>query len=274
MLLATVLALSAAVMHAGWNLVVKQTPGDRYVAIWGQFSIVAPVMVLALVLWPPHAAVWPWAAFSGLLHIPYALGLARGYEHGDFSLVYPIARGAGAALGAVGGVVLLGDHLGPLGFVAIGVVCAGLVGLPSRRTGVAVQSALLVAVTIAGYTLADARGIRHEGSWRYIPASSVAGCIAYTVWGISTGRSSLMRVALVTRWRPLLGVGIAATATYSAVQYAMKLAPVGYVSALRESSVVLAALVGSRMLGEDAGRRRVVCSAIVALGLALLIAAR
>ena len=84
----------------------------------------------------------------------------------------------------------------------------------------------------------------------------------------------MMMTTVRTRWRPLLIVGIAANVTYAMVQFAMKLAPVGYVSALRESSVVLAALVGSRYLGESGGKRRLVCSLAVAAGVVLLIVGR
>jgi multidrug transporter EmrE-like cation transporter len=272
-LLATVLALGAAVLHASWNLVVKQSPGDRYVAIWGQFLLAAPPMLLLLARFPPSATAWKWAAISGAVHVPYAWFLARGYAHGDFSLVYPIARGGGAALGAIAGIAFLHDHLHWFGLVAIAVIVAGLIALPDARSGAAVESALLVALTIALYSAVDAKGIRVEGSWRYVPASAVCGVVAFSVFGVVSGRSAALRAAVQTRWRTLLVVGLAANVTYGIVQYAMKLAPVGYVSALRESSVVLAAFMGARVLKEDAGTRRLVCSGIVAAGVVGLIAA-
>jgi multidrug transporter EmrE-like cation transporter len=272
--LATVLALLAAVLHASWNLAVKQAPGDRFVAIWGQFFLAVPPVLVLLVLFPPSRNAWTWAAVSGALHVPYAWFLARGYAHGDFSLVYPIARGGGAALGAIAGLLFLHDHLSLLGLMAIGVIVVGLVTLPQRRTGAAVESALLVALSIAAYSVADAKGIRTEGSWRYIPASALGGVVALTAWGLASHRAPVMRNAVRTRWRPMLAVGLAANVTYGIVQYAMKLAPVGYVSALRESSVVLAAFMGAHLLNEHAGRRRMICSAIVATGVIGLIAAR
>jgi multidrug transporter EmrE-like cation transporter len=273
-LLATFLALGAAVLHASWNLAVKQTVGDRYIAIWGQFFVVLPLVLLLIAVFPPRAGVWPWAAFSGAVHIPYAWFLAKGYQHGDFSVVYPIARGGGAALGAISGLLFLGDRVGPWGVVGIVVVCIGLVALPTERRGAAVQSALMVSLSIAAYSVADAKGIRTEGSWRYVLASAACGAIALTLWGLARGSRTLMVTAVRTRWKPLAMVGIAANVTYGMVQVAMQYAPVGYVSALRESSVVLAALVGARLLNEDAGVRRFVCSLIVATGVILLIVAR
>ena len=231
-------------------------------------------MLVVLFAYPPHASAWTWAALSGVLHVPYAWFLAKGYQQGDFSLVYPIARGGGAALGAITGVLFLGDRLGAWGIAGIVVVCIGLVGLPSKRRGAAVQSALLVSLCIAAYSVADAKGIRTEGSWRYIGASAICGVVSFSAWGLASGRFRVMVTTVRTRWRRLLIVGISANITYAMVQFAMKLAPVGYVSALRESSVVLAALVGSRYLGESGGTRRLVCSLAVTVGVVLLIVGR
>ena len=96
MLAATLLALTAAVMHAGWNLAVKQS-GDRYLALWGQFSIAGAIgLVIVVAAGGIPAEGWVWAAMSGIVHVPYCWFLARAYDHGDFSLVYPMARGGGA----------------------------------------------------------------------------------------------------------------------------------------------------------------------------------
>ncbi|TPW12903.1 MAG: hypothetical protein FD127_2356, partial [Acidimicrobiaceae bacterium] len=112
MLVATLLALAAAVLHAGWNLAVKQS-GDRYIALWGQFFIAGVIgssVVVATALVSASggaiagfpASGWIWIAMSGTIHLPYTWYLARAYDHGDFSLVYPMARGGGAMLAAVG----------------------------------------------------------------------------------------------------------------------------------------------------------------------------
>lgn len=110
MIAATVLALTAAVLHAGWNLAVKQS-GDRFIALWGQFMMAGLIgLALVAVFGRVSAAGWGWAGVSGLAHIPYTLGLARAYNRGDFSLTYPVARGAGAILAGLAGMALLGDR--------------------------------------------------------------------------------------------------------------------------------------------------------------------
>ena len=100
MLTATLLALGAAVLHAGWNLAAK-TAGDRFAALWGQFaSSGLVVLVPFLVMGGMPARAWIWAVISGLVHVPYVVYLARAYETGEFSVVYPIARSGGASLAA------------------------------------------------------------------------------------------------------------------------------------------------------------------------------
>lgn len=277
-ILATVLALGSAVLHASWNLAIKQNQTDRYVALWGAFTITAPPTLVLVVLFPPNAASLPWAAVSGIAHVPYCWFLARGYNRGDYSIVYPIARGGGAALGGIGGYLFLDDRLKPLSLIAIAVVVVGLLFLPERQPGVsnqsAIISALMVAATIATYSVADAKGIRTADSWRYVSASFLAGSVTLTLFGIMIGKGEEMRAATTRDWRQFVKVGAMSKATYAMVQFAMRLAPVGYVSALRESSVVLATMIGWRFLGERASRRRIISSSVVGVGLVLLVLSR
>jgi drug/metabolite transporter (DMT)-like permease len=276
--LATVLALASALLHAAWNLAIKQSTNDRYVALWGAFAVTAPPTLVLTLLYPPKATSIPFAILSAVAHVPYCWFLARGYNSGDYSVVYPIARGGGAAIGGVGGVLFLHDKLKPLGFVALLIVAAGLLFLPERKKGTrqkgAILSALTVAATIAIYSVADAKGIRTDGTWRYTSASFLAGSVTITLFGLVMGKRKLMIETAKRDWRQLAKVGIMSKTTYAMVQFAMRLAPVGYVSALRESSVVVASLIGWRFLGEKAGKRRVVCSGVVGLGLVLLVASR
>lgn len=267
------LALVAALLHAGWNLAVKQQ-GDRYVALWGQFIMAGALSAAVLVALGGIPAVgWWWAATSGIVHVPYCWYLAKAYDHGDFSLVYPIARGGGALLAAIGGIVLLGDDLGPLAMAAIVTVTIGLVLLAGPARGPALSSALMVAATIAVYSLADARGIRLTDTPRYALASFVTIAVATSVFGLVIGRGPSMMTQVRRQWPRYLAMGLAVTVTYGLVQLAFRLAPVGYVTALRESSVVIAAIAGSRLLGEPAGTRRVVASVVVLVGLVVLVVA-
>jgi drug/metabolite transporter (DMT)-like permease len=273
-LLATVLALSAAVLHAGWNLAIKQG-GDRFLALWGQFTLagaIGLVVILTVGGFPAHG--WWWAFLSGTVRVPYCVFLARAYDHGDFSLVYPMARGGGALLAAIGGLVLLDDHLSPLGVGAIVLVAAGLFLLAGPARGPELWAAMAVAVTIGAYSLSDAKGIRSTDSALYALATFVGTGTMTTAYGLLTGRAVAMGQAMRLNWRRFLVLGVAASFTYGLVQFAFRLAPVGYVTALRESSVVIAAFAGSRVLGEAAGRRRMIASGVVVAGLITLVVAR
>ena len=129
MLFATALVLLAAVLHASWNLLVK-TSIDRDLAIWGQFSA-AGVLVLPLLVFvglPGRDAWWPLVA-SSAVHVVYVLALARAYRFGDFSLAYPLSRGLGAAVAALGGLILLNETLSAPAWLAVAVVLIGLVAL-------------------------------------------------------------------------------------------------------------------------------------------------
>jgi drug/metabolite transporter (DMT)-like permease len=273
-LTATLLALAAAVLHAGWNLAVKQS-GDRYLALWGQFTIAGAIGLALIVIvggFPAHG--WWWAAMSGTIHVPYCWFLARAYDHGDFSLVYPMARGAGALLAAIGGIALLGDHLSMLGVIAIVTVALGLFLLAGRARGPETVAALVVAATIGAYSLLDAKGIRSTDSALYACASFVGTGVGTSVFGVASGRATAMRAAMRANWKRFTAMGIASAITYGMVQLAFRRAPVGYVTALRESSVIIAAFAGSRVLGESSGRRRTLAAVVVMVGLITLVAAR
>jgi multidrug transporter EmrE-like cation transporter len=273
MLEATVLALVAAGLHAGWNLAVKAR-GDRLAFLGAQF-IIGGLMGVALlaVLGDLDAVAWRWAFLSAAIHIPYLVLLALGYRQGDFSLVYPLARGGGALLAAVGGVVLLDDHLTPLMWVAVLVIAAGLASLaaPSARSA-AVTTALLLATVIGAYTLADARGVRASVSPAYGLATFAADAVGASLVLLVSRRAPVaVRLVRTSPW-PCVGAAAAAVAAYALVLAAIRLAPVGYVTCLRESSVVLAAVAGWKLLDEPLGPRRVASSMVVLGGLVLLVA--
>jgi drug/metabolite transporter (DMT)-like permease len=276
MLTATLLALTAAVLHAGWNLAVKQSPHDRFIALWAQFLLGGVFAAIGMVIsvaagQPLPAKVWVWAGLSGAVHLPYLILLARAYSHGDFSQVYPIARGGGAFLAAIGGVVLLGDDLKAWGIIAILTIALGLVLLAGTWKGPAVAIAAGVAVTICAYTLLDSKGARSSTKLTYGLASAMMTTTSSTIYGVATGRTAQLRQVLRVDWRRFALAGFASLVTYTLVLVAVRYAPVGYVTGLRESSVVLAALIGWKMLGEGDARRRLIASAVVLVGLILLV---
>lgn len=272
MLVATLLALASAGLHAAWNLVAKRS-ADPFLALWGQFFVSALVgVVLVAATGGLPAAAWGWAAASGAVHLPYLIALARAYERGDFSVAYPLARGGGALLAGVGGVLLLGDHLTAWSLAAIVVVTAGMALLSLGAQPTHVGTALFVAVTIGAYTTIDSHAAREIGSNVYAFAAFTAGGTIVTAYGVTSGRGPAMAATFRSSWRRYAVTGGMSMLTYALVLAAVRRAPVGYVAALRESSVLAAAFLGWRYLDEHGARRRTIAAAIILAGLALLVA--
>lgn len=276
MLTATVLALASAGLHAGWNLFIKSSD-DRELAAWGQFFFAGLLVlpVLAVIGWPGWQVV-PYLVASGLVHLVYVTGLVKAYDHGDFSLVYPVARGGGAFLAGIGGVLVLGDHVGTWAWVAIAIVAGGLLSLTGQgATRSSLGWAALTALTIATYTLIDSHGARTASDGvRYGFALMPFSALALSVGVVARGRAADCLAAVRTTWKRYCLAGAALTIAYTLVLVAVRSAPVGYVTMLRESSIVIGALAGWLVLKEQLGRSRVVSSAVVASGLVLLIAVR
>jgi uncharacterized membrane protein len=275
MLTATVLALVAAVLHAVWNLSVKQSISDRFIALWGQFfvaGVLAAVILIAAGGLPARGFIW--AGLSGLVHVPYCLLLAKAYSVGDFSVAYPIARGGGALVAGIGGIAFLGDSFRPIGVVGMIVVAIGLIALAGRSASTLVIVALCLAGTIGLYSVLDAKGIRSVDTPLYAAATFVSVATTTSIYALATGRASEMVSATRSYWRRFVIMGIASGITYALVQIAFQRAPVGYVTCLRESSVLIAAFVGARYLGEGKALRRMAAAFVVLAGLLLLVIGR
>jgi drug/metabolite transporter (DMT)-like permease len=272
MLFATVLALSSAGLHAGWNLLVK-TSGDRELSLIAQYLVggVVALPLLLIVGLPGRDSSWQLAASTGI-HLVYLVALAAAYHHGDFSLAYPVARGGGAVLAAIGGVVFLGDHFAPGSWVAIAVIAAGLgmLGI-TRSSPAALGWAALTAAVIGSYSVVDADGSRAATSGAAYGLALLATCgVAVAVLATVRGRWPDLATA-GDQWRRWIAAGVLMDGAYVLVLVAVRHAPVGYVSMLRESSVVIAAAAGWLLLHEHLGRRRVVASTIMAIGLVGLV---
>lgn len=273
MLTATILALVSAMCHATWNLLLKVSD-DRdaaTLATWLVGGIVAlPVLVIVGL---PDAPALPFLAAGAVVQILYAFGLSRAYTHGDFSLAYPIARGSGALLVAIGGTVLFADHLAPLAWLGIVVVAGSLAMLVGRgATFASMRWALFTGAIICGYQLLDAAGSRRSASGvAYGMAVAVAVACTVNAVGLARGKGA----ALITEFRShgtrIVPAGMLMTGAYTMVLVAFHDAPVGYVSVLRESSVLVGALLGWLFLREGFGRYRLASSAVMVLGMALLV---
>lgn len=273
MLLATVLALTAAVLHASWNLLVKQST-DRRLALWGQFTIGGILSAIALIIWSlvgslPHIA-WEWALVSGATHVPYLMLLSRAYDRGDFSMSYPIVRGAGALAAAAGGVLFLNDTLSLTSTIGILLAVLGLFVLAKSGSWHVVGAALAVALTIAVYSVVDGHGTRQSQPVAYAFALNIAAAAFVSLYASVRSRKKMIPT-MRDHWKIMSAAGVFSTVAYMLVMIAYRHAPVGYVASLRESSVVIAAFAGWKMLDEGDHRRRITSAAIVLVGLVVLV---
>lgn len=270
------LVLLAAALHASWNALAK-AGGDRLVFIAvmhvaaGAIGLIgAPFVVF------PDPASWPYLLTSILVHQVYFWGLIYAYEHGDLSQVYPIARGTAPLLVALGAWWLAAEALSPMEWAGIIVVSAGIMSLAWRRGAwrdgelKAIGFALVTALTIAAYSVADGMGVRRAGSeigyiiWLFVIDSMPV--FFYALWR----RRGRIRASFAPVMKPGLIGGALAGLAYGIVIWAMSLGPMAHIIALRETSVVIAALIGTLLLKEPYGRQRVAAAAVVAGGAVLL----
>jgi drug/metabolite transporter (DMT)-like permease len=269
---ATFLALGSAALHAAWNLLVK-TSSDRLIAAWGLYVtggiIFLPVL---LVVDRPGADTLPFLAASSMVHVVYVVALTRAYQHGDFSFAYPLSRGGGALFAAIGGVLFLADTLSGLAWLAIAIVVSGLASLVRPGVSrVALLWAGLTAVMIGIYTTLDAAGARRSSGFGYGIVLVLGAGLLLTAAIVTSGRAGRLAPALREEWPRFLVGGVCSTLAYSMVLAGARLAPVGYVAALRESSVILGAAAGWLFLHERLGRARLASALVVTVGLLLLI---
>jgi drug/metabolite transporter (DMT)-like permease len=268
------ITLVAAVLHAVWNAVAHAT-SDRLVG----FALIGLAYVVVggvgvLVLGPPPAGAWPFVIASAAVHVVYTLLLWLSYQLGDFSQTYPIARGTAPFVVAVVEITL-GHELPVLQLAGILVISMGLVSLAleggrlSRSALPAVGAAVATGVAIAGYTVIDAAAVASTpvfvyAAWMFLLQGPVLPAIA----ALRRGRD------LIGQVRPVLiagfGGGLVSLAAYGLVLVAQTSGATAAVAALRETSIVIGALIGTLFLGERFGRGRVIAATVVAAGIALV----
>jgi drug/metabolite transporter (DMT)-like permease len=271
----TMLVLCAALMHATWNAIIKSDQ-DR-LASFGLVLIAGAVMglVIAPFVPLPAAASWKWLAASTGIHYFYYFFLLRAYAHGDLSHVYPIARGLGPTLVAIFSELLVGERIGVQAGLGVGLVSLGIVGLALGNGwrglgGRGTFFAVLTGMTIAGYTVADGTGVRNAGNpLSYIVwLNIVEGPWVFLV-ALYVRRSALLPYLKAQWWRGCLG-GVVAATGYGIAVWALSLGAMANVAAVRETSVLFAALIGTLLLGEKFGAKRVVAALVIVAGLLLM----
>jgi drug/metabolite transporter (DMT)-like permease len=271
----TLAVLAAGFLHALWNALLKSASGepmlDAALIVAGATIVCAP---LVLVVPLPAPAAWPFALASMLVHFGYYVTLAGAYRRGDLSFAYPLMRGVAPLLVTLAGVAVLGEHLRPHAIAGIALISGGIMLIAwfasGRHTASAVRWAIANAAIIAAYTLIDGAGARAAGNpWSYAFWLMFLEGIPFVGWILWLQRGSASGY-LLRRWRRGMLGGAASVAAYAIALWAMTRAPVAVVAALREVSVVFAAILGTVFLNERFGWWRLAGAASVAAGVAAL----
>jgi drug/metabolite transporter (DMT)-like permease len=261
--------LAAAAAHAAWNLLAKRATGG--------VALVCAYSAAAAVLWAPlalgDAAIegglsWAGAGFmagSAALHIGYFATLQRAYATGDLSVVYPLARGTGPVLSVTAAILLLHERPSTLGLIGGALIVAAIGSLVVGSTA-GLGAALATGAFTAAYTVWDAHAVTalDQPPIFYLWAYGVMMALALAPF--APGVRDIWRAQRST----VLGIGALSPLSYMLVLFALTRAPVSLVAPVRESSVVVGALLGARVLGEGHLTRRILAACAIALGIAAL----
>lgn len=294
-ILAVVLVVLSAFLHATWNMLAKQS-GNKLAFLWAAniaaITAFSPLFLFMLYRHPIPAEGWPFILATGFIHGGYITFLSKAYSHGALSVTYPISRGTGAALVPLLAIPLLDERVSGPGAIGIGLVIAGIltmhsralrslilqplgitstsVSLPEQRLGTAF--ALLTGLTIAGYSLVDKAGVArvHPVVYGYLIFASMTVLLTPVVL-------SRMPADARAEWRrnrsTIVVCGVMSLGTYLVILGALTLAQVSYIVPLREVSVLIAAIFGTVFLGEPFDRLRLAgCLCILAGVLTISIA--
>jgi drug/metabolite transporter (DMT)-like permease len=266
---ALALALAAAAVHAGWNLLLARARDPTAAAAVALLLGVAALAPVAALRWSVEPEVWPYVAVSAAFEIAYFVLLTVAYDRASMSVVYPVARGAAPVLVLAVGAIFLGDPAPAGAVLGVVLVAGGILLVRGFRSGDArgLAGGLATAGAIAGYTLADARGIEHADPLVYLelilvlPALAIAGTIA-----ARRGAG-----ALAAELRPATVLIAAGTSgAYLLVLLALRIADAAPVAAVRETSVVIGVGLAAVVLGERVPPARLAGAVLVVAGIALV----
>ncbi|HRD77625.1 MAG TPA: EamA family transporter [Hyphomicrobiaceae bacterium] len=266
----------AAIMHAGWNAVIKGG-GDPFATLthMSMMNAVISLAVIPFVPWP-RPETWAWLVASVVIHSAYRLLLINAYRLGDLTHVYPIARGAAPLVTAIATFALIAETIAPTGYIAIALLSLGVVlmslkgGRLGNLDGKVTGFALLSAASTSAYTLVDGLGARANGSgigfavWMFF-LNALAMQVIAGFW-----RGPAVWTSVAGAWRPALAGSALSMGAYAIVIWAMTLAPIALVASLRETSVLFAALIGIIVLGEPVTRWRILAALAIGAGMVLI----
>lgn len=282
--LAVVLVLSSSFCHAGWNLLAKRA-GRSGTFVW-LFSLLSiflylPVALILYFVQSWHIDLWQciFIAGSAVIHIGYFLTLQKGYQIGDLSLVYPLARGTGPLLSTLAAIAILGERPSALALFGAALIIGGvfiLLGDPRKLLKISVQErtsvyyALMTGLFIATYTLWD----------KYAVSTLLVAPVLFD-WSSGVIRTALMSPIAIRQWDKVklewrmyrleaFGIALLSPLAYILVLIALTTSPVSHVAPMREMSILIGTLLGTRLLSEGNGRQRLIAAGIILLGIILL----
>jgi len=276
--------LVGALLHASWNALIKS--GNDKALDTALVHFLGALVALPFMLWlgPPPSTAWPFIVASLVIHIGYYIALVGAYQHGELGLTYPIMRGFAPMLVALASGVAIGEAPTPVAWLGIAGITFGvaLVGLAHPGEALHHRKALMYAFAnaaiIALYTVVDGRGVRasvvdDHGALRYVMTLFVLDGIAYPllVWSRrdATGRAAIVAYAR-QRWPVAALGGSASIGSYAIALWAMTRAPIASVAALRETSVLFAAVLGTMLLKERFGTQRAAGTVVIVAGVMAL----
>ena len=270
------LALCAALVHAGWNLLIsraRDSEAATAVALGAGAIAFAPV---AAATWRVDSAALPYAAGSAALELLYLAMLARAYQEGELSVVYPIARGSSPLLILVFSVAVLGHTLSAAAVIGIVLVATGVVAVRGRNSATSARDvglALAIGLCIASYTLLDKQGLKHASPLAYLQLVVAVPALIYVPAFAHRRGTAALRAELNA---PALLAGLGMFGAFGLALAAIKLAPsasLAAVQAVRESSVVIAVVLARVLLGERVTGVRLAGAVAVVAGVAAIAAA-
>lgn len=266
--------LFAALCHAGWNALIKTGLDPLRATALIALGAVAVALALLPFAGLPAAAAWPWLAASVAIHVFYFAGLIEAYRAGDLGQVYPLARGAAPLMTATAAALFVGERLSATGWAGIGALAAGVLLLSVRGgRGLAhldrraVGFALFTAVTICAYSVIDGVGARASGNAPgYTLCLFVGNGVMLVLYAMAREGGAVL-APMPRLWRRAILGGAMQVMSYGIALWAMTLAPIAIVAALRETSVLFGAAIAVAMLKEPLKPVRIAAALVIVCGL-------
>ncbi len=286
---ALALVVLAGLIHAGWNIAAKKASGDvRYAFFIAFFTVILWAPLGAYLAWQHlpawEAAAWACVVASGGIHVLYFIVLLRGYRKADLTVVYPLARGSGPLMSSLVALALFGERISAWGFGGLAAVVSGVflvAGGPGiwrnahspaqrARTRMGLLYGLLTGLCIASYTLVDGYAVKVL-LLSPILMFYMACCVQALLMAVPVLQDRVLALQhWRDQWKSALLVGALSPVSYVLVLYALQMAPLSHVAPAREVSMLFAALLGGKLLGEGDRVARLSGAACIALGVAAL----